>query len=69
MKTVSVREFLRGEYKNLDEPTLVMSYSTPLGVWQPVSGTALNFTSVSNMLDPQWSNTWSIDTSRVDPTE
>ena len=38
MKTVSVREFLRGEYKTITEPTLVLSYSRPLGVWQPMHG-------------------------------
>lgn len=69
MKTMSVREFLRGEYKNLDEPTLVMSYSTPLGVWQPVSATALYFTSGSNTLDTEWSHAWSVDASGGDPAE
>lgn len=37
MKTMSVREFLRGEYRTVDEPVLVMSYSTPIGIWQPVA--------------------------------
>ena len=37
MKTMSVRQFLRGEYKTANEPVLVMSYSTPIGIWQPVA--------------------------------
>jgi hypothetical protein len=36
LKTMNVREFLRGEYRHLSEPTLVMSYSRPVGIWQPV---------------------------------
>lgn len=35
MKTIGVRDFLRGGYKELDEPVVVMSHSKPLGVWTP----------------------------------
>lgn len=35
LKTIGVREFLRGAYKDLTEPTLIMSHSRPLGIWSP----------------------------------
>jgi len=37
MKTMGIREFIRGGYKEITEPVLVMSNSTPLGVWDPTA--------------------------------
>ena len=36
MKTIGVREFLKGGYKS-SEPVLVMNRSKPLGVWDPTA--------------------------------
>ena len=49
MKIMGVREFIRGGYKEITEPVLVMSNSTPLGVWDPTA-TMPHFVST-------WSNT------------
>lgn len=35
MKTIGVREFLRGGYQQVGKPTLVMSHSRPVGIWMP----------------------------------
>ena len=35
MKTIGVREFLRGGYQQVEAPTLVMSHSRPVGIWMP----------------------------------
>jgi hypothetical protein len=35
MKTIGVREFLRGGYQEVDTPTVVMSHSRPVGIWMP----------------------------------
>lgn len=45
MKTIGVREFLRGAYKDLDEPTVIMSHSRPLGVWTPSNDQLYSFES------------------------
>lgn len=37
MKTIGVREFIKGGYKELTEPVLVMSHSKPIGVWDPTA--------------------------------
>lgn len=35
VKSIGVREFLRGGIYNLDEPTVVMSHSDVIGTWVP----------------------------------
>lgn len=35
MKTIGIREFLRGAYKDITEPVMVMSNNRPLAVWTP----------------------------------
>lgn len=37
MKTIGVRDFLKGGYKDSTEPLLVMSHSKPVGIWRPTS--------------------------------
>lgn len=39
MKTISVRDFLRGGYRTISEPVIVMNHSTPIGVWDPTKVT------------------------------
>jgi hypothetical protein len=57
MKTISVRTFLRGEYKSAKEPTIVLNYSQPIGIWHPLSsadswtfsdGDVITYTTASN---------------------
>lgn len=34
---MNIRTFLRGGYRSLEEPTTIISGTTPLGTWTPVS--------------------------------
>jgi hypothetical protein len=51
MKTIGVREFLRGGYQQVDQPILVMSHSRPVGIWMPYdeSKEPLNITVSTNL--------------------
>lgn len=37
MKTMAIREFLRGGYQDLDELTLITNHGRPLATWMPQS--------------------------------
>lgn len=37
MKTIGIREFLRGGYKDLDELTLITNHGRPMATWMPQS--------------------------------
>lgn len=37
MKTMAIREFLRGGYQELDEMTLITNHGRPLATWMPQS--------------------------------
>jgi hypothetical protein len=37
MKTMSMREFVRGGYKSLDELTLITNHGRPYATWMPQS--------------------------------
>lgn len=41
MKTIGVREFLRGGYQQVETPTVVMSHSRPVGIWMPYDTNAV----------------------------
>ena len=40
MKTMGIREFLRGAYKDINEPVMIMSNNRPIGVWTPKDSVA-----------------------------
>ena len=64
MKTMSVREFLRGEYRTVNEPVLVMSYRTPIGIWQPVAERSEAVDSFVNSTTTFSNVEWKPDTER-----
>ena len=35
MKTIGIREFLRGGYRDLDELTLITHHGRPMATWMP----------------------------------
>jgi hypothetical protein len=35
MKTMQMREFLRGGYKTIDEMTLITNHGRPIATWMP----------------------------------
>lgn len=35
MKTMAIREFLRGGYKDIEEMTLITHHGRPLATWMP----------------------------------
>lgn len=37
MKTMQMREFLRGGYKRIDEMTLITNHGRPVATWMPQS--------------------------------
>ena len=57
MKTIGIREFLRGGYKDLTEPIMVMSHNQPLGIWEPTSEVNASWSSSYNAWSPQSSGT------------
>jgi hypothetical protein len=35
MRSIQIRDFLRGEYKNIKEVTVVTKHGRPVGTWVP----------------------------------
>ena len=49
MKTIGIRDFLRGGYQQIEGTTLVMSHSRPVGIWMPYDAEKVEFD-----LRPSW---------------
>lgn len=42
MKSMHIRDFLRGGYKDITEPTLITKHDRPIATWRPWQWTQLS---------------------------